>query len=135
MLAKVTRAGGMLGEGVSDKRGWAFICHQGVQTADPSPGVFLGLVFLFFKKFLSTDTQPCVAGWVNVNSSGKPWKEKAPPASLQSQPSTADEDFPTSGPVLPHLPRVWCHVTVLRVAPGPPGSGGFSTHHPQDLWV
>lgn len=46
--AKVTRSGGMLGEGVCDKRGRPFICHQGVQTAAPSPGVFLGLILLFF---------------------------------------------------------------------------------------
>lgn len=46
--AKVTTSGGMLGEGVPDKRGWPFNCHQGVQTAAPSPGVFLGLIFLFF---------------------------------------------------------------------------------------
>lgn len=46
--AEVISSGGMLGEGVSDKRGWPFICHQGVQTAAPSPGVFLGLICLFF---------------------------------------------------------------------------------------
>lgn len=48
--AEVTTSGGMLEEGVSDKRGWPFICHQGVQTAAPSPGVILGLIFLFFLK-------------------------------------------------------------------------------------
>lgn len=48
--AEVTTSGGTLGEGVSEKRGWPFICHRGVQTAAPSPGVFLGLIFLFKKK-------------------------------------------------------------------------------------
>lgn len=75
----------------------------------------------FFLKVLKPG-HAAVRGWLgDVNSSGKLWKEKAPPFSFQSQPSTADEDFPISGPVLP------CVVPHQGVQGGTGIWGGFST--------